>query len=270
MDNEIILLWASISIYVLSGTIAIISVVMGKYPERTILTLFILALLLHGTSILMRWLRLEHGPYLSMFEILNSNIWSLGFVYCIVYWRIKSLRPTAAIVMPLLFIMMGWVVLVSPAEATLPPTYDTTWLVIHIMFGKIFLGSALVAVGIAVVILMREKGLGIKRFARMPDNQSLDVLAYKFMILALIFDSLMLVAGAVWAQDAWGRYWAWDPLETWAFLTWLALGIALHLRVTFKPSPKRGAWMILICFVMGFLTFFGVPFVTTSPHKGAI
>jgi len=86
----------------------------------------------------------------------------------------------------------------------------------------------------------------------------------------LIFDSLMLIAGAVWAQDAWGRYWAWDPIETWAFLTWLMLGAALHVRITFKPSPRRGAILVLATFVLGFLTFFGVPFITMAPHKGAV
>ena len=80
----------------------------------------------------------------------------------------------------------------------------------------------------------------------------------------------MLIAGAIWAQDAWGRYWAWDPLETWSFITWLLLALALHVRVTFKPTPVRTAWMVMVVFVMAFLTFFGVPFISESTHKGAV
>ena len=90
------------------------------------------------------------------------------------------------------------------------------------------------------------------------------------MILGFVFETLMLIAGAIWAQDAWGRYWGWDPLETWAFLTWLALAFFIHLRVTFKLRPRAGAYAIITVFVLAFLTFFGVPFVSTAPHKGAV
>jgi ABC-type transport system involved in cytochrome c biogenesis permease subunit len=80
----------------------------------------------------------------------------------------------------------------------------------------------------------------------------------------------MLIVGAVWAQDAWGRYWAWDPLETWAFATWLALALVLHARATFRPAPRWHGAMLIAVFVLAFLTFFGVPFISTAPHKGAV
>jgi len=270
VERELLLLWSGISVYVLAGVVAIFGVVLAKRTDRTVMTLLIAALLLHGLSILLRWERLDHGPYLSMFEILSSNVWSLLFIYCIAFWRYRPIRPTAAIVLPLMFIMMGWLGLSSPGEAHLPPTYDTTWLVIHILFGKVFLGSVLIAVGMAGVILLRHLDIMGNKFARLPESKRLDDLAYRFMALGLIFDSLMLIAGAIWAQDAWGRYWAWDPLETWSFLTWLFLAFSLHLRVTLKPSVERGAVMILVVFVLAFLTFFGVPFITTAPHQGAV
>jgi ABC-type transport system involved in cytochrome c biogenesis permease subunit len=74
----------------------------------------------------------------------------------------------------------------------------------------------------------------------------------------------------VWAQDAWGRYWAWDPLETWAFLTWLLLVGGLHARQSMRLQPATGAWLVVAVFVVAFLTFFGVPFVSVAPHKGAV
>ena len=270
MEREQLILWLAITAYVIAGVVAIFGVVLGKKPERTVLGLIWLGLLLHATAITLRWVRLDHGPYLTMFEILSSNIFSLLLFFSLVYWRYKPIRPTAAIVLPLLFIMMGWMLLSSPGEGYLPPTYDTTWLVIHIMFGKVFLGATLVAVGMAGVILLRHYNIAAARFARLPADSRLDDLAYRFMALALIFDSLMLISGAIWAQDAWGRYWAWDPLETWSFITWLALAVALHLRVTYKPSSLRGAVMIMAVFVLAFLTFFGIPFISTVPHQGAV
>lgn len=270
MEQEILLLWVAVCTYVLSGVIAIFGLVLGKRPDRTVLAFLIIALLLHGASILLRWDRLAHGPYLTMFEILSSNVWSLLSIYAIAYWRYKAIRPIAAIVLPIMFIMMGWMMLSNTDAGHLPPTYDTTWLVIHILFGKVFLGSVLIAVGMAGVILLRRFNIGVNKLAKLPSDERLDDLAYRFMALGVIFDTLMLIAGAIWAQDAWGRYWDWDPLETWSFLTWLFMVFSLHLRVTYNTSPLRGAVMIMVVFVCAFLTFFGVPFVTAVPHQGAV
>ena len=138
------------------------------------------------------------------------------------------------------------------------------------LFGKIFLGAVLVAVGIAGVILLRHAHIAVPRFVSLPDDTRLENLAFRFMILGFVFETLMLIAGAIWAQDAWGRYWAWDPLETWAFLTWLTLAFFVHARVTLRLQPRHSALFILGVFVLAFLTFFGVPFVSTAPHKGAV
>lgn len=270
MMNELSLLWAALVAYVIAGSAAIFSVVWQRRPERTVLVFMLLGLLLHTASIALRWDRLGHGPYLTLYEILSSNIWSLMLAFAVAYWRIPLIRASAAVVMPILFIMMGWLMMSNPGEAHMPPTYHTVWLFIHIGFGKVFLGATIVAVGLAGVILARRSAFGLSRFQRLPADDRLDELAYRCMAIGFIFESLMLVAGAIWAQDAWGRYWAWDPLETWAFLTWLTLGISLHLRITYRLSPRVGALLVLAVFVVAFLTFFGVPFISTSPHQGAV
>jgi ABC-type transport system involved in cytochrome c biogenesis permease subunit len=205
-----------------------------------------------------------------MYEILLSNIWSLLTVYMLAYWRIKPIRPSAAVVMPIMFVMMGWLLMTSPNAGHLPATYHTIWLFIHIGFGKVFLGTVLVAVGISGIILLRQSSYGAGRFFQMPDDKRLDELSFRFMAIGLIFETLMLIAGAIWAQDAWGRYWNWDPLETWAFLTWLFVAFSLHARFTYKTTPRVGALMVMGVFILAFLTFFGVPFISPSPHKGAV
>jgi ABC-type transport system involved in cytochrome c biogenesis permease subunit len=270
MEFELKLLWLAIVAYVASGSIAIAGVLLGKRPERTVLALALGGLALHTASLALRWERVGHGPFITMFEILSSNVWSLMLAFVIAYWRIPKVRPIAAVVMPILFIMMGWLMLTHPGEGHFPPTYRTVWLYIHIGFGKVFMGAVLIAVGLGGIILLRRADIGTARFARLPDDRRLDELAFRLMALGLVFETLMLIAGAIWAQNAWGRYWAWDPLETWAFLTWLALAFAVHLRITFKVPPHVNAAMILGVFVLAFLTFFGVPFISTSPHKGAV
>lgn len=270
MTAELAWLWAAVVAYVSAGALAILALVMNKRPERTVLALMAAGLALHAMALALRWTRLGHGPFLTMFEILSSNVWSLTLVFSLAYWRVRALRPAAVVVMPVLFVMMGWLLTTSAGEGHLPPTYHTMWLYIHVGLGKVFLGSVLVAVGIAGIILLRAGGSIAPRFAALPDNKRFEELAFRFMVLGFVFETAMLIAGAIWAQDAWGRYWAWDPLETWAFMTWLTLAFFIHSRVTVKFRPRYSAILIMAVFVLAFLTFFGVPFVSTVPHQGAV
>jgi cytochrome c-type biogenesis protein CcsB len=256
-------------VYVIAGSAAIFGVVFKKRPERSVLLLMLAGIVLHTISIALRWERLGHGPFVTMFEILSSNVWSMMLAFALAYWRLPAIRASAAVVMPILFMVMGWLLTSNPGEVHLPPTYHTIWLFIHIGFGKVFMGAVLVAVGLSGVILLRAAGKG-QRFERLPEDAHLGELTFRCMAVGFIFETLMLIAGAIWAQDAWGRYWNWDPLETWAFLTWLVLAFSLHLRLTYRLSPKAGAWLVLAVFVTAFLTFFGVPFISETPHQGAV
>ncbi|MCC4118899.1 cytochrome c biogenesis protein CcsA, partial [Aromatoleum toluclasticum] len=92
---------------------------------------------------------------------------------------------------------------------------------------------------------MRQAGIGITRLQQLPPNPPLDELAFRCMAIGLIFHTLMLIAGAIWAQDAWGRYWAWDPHETWAFITWLTVAFTIHARLAYRLTPPMHAGLIL-------------------------
>ncbi len=229
-----------------------------------------LALLLVALGLALRWQRLGHGPFLDMFEILASSLFSLGLIAAWAARRDALLRAGAPIVLSLLALMGLWLLATDPADTHLPASYQTPVLWFHVLLGKLFLGCALWALGLAGVLLLRRTAFGGRAFARAPDDATLDASAWRVMQVALLFESLMLVAGAVWAQDAWGRYWAWDPLETWAFLTWLLLVGALHARRSMTLSPPVCAWLVVAVFTVAFLTFFGVPFVSVAPHKGAV
>jgi ABC-type transport system involved in cytochrome c biogenesis permease subunit len=182
---------------------------------------------------------------------------------------LPQIRAGLATVLPLLQILVVWLFAVAPTDGAAPVTYETIWLAVHVWLGKAFLGCIIVAVSLSLVVLARHGGAR-RPFTAMPANPALDELSYRFVLVAFVFESLMLVAGAIWAQDAWGRYWAWDPLETWAFVTWLSVIAYLHLRVTRRPGPLLSALMVTGIFAVAFSTFFGMPFVSTAPHKGAI
>jgi len=270
LDHELWLLWLSLSVYVLSGCVALISAIVWRKLPRVVPYIMALGFVIQSSAIAYRWIRLEHGPFVTMFEILSSSVWSFSLIWLIVYWRIKVIRLVLVIAQPILFLMMAWLLLAHPGEPNFPATYHTVWLYIHVGFGKVFMAMIYMAVALAIVILLRHIPKISQLLVSLPNNASLHELGFRFLAVGLVFDSLMLLAGAIWAQDAWGRYWAWDPLETWSFISWLLVAFILHVRVTWQIKPIFGAWLIITVFIIAFLTFFGVPFISMSPHKGAI
>ncbi|HEY0844552.1 MAG TPA: cytochrome c biogenesis protein CcsA [Noviherbaspirillum sp.] len=270
LQTELVSFWVSVVGYSLATIVALYALVFNKRPERTVLGLMVAALVLHTVAIGARWIRLGHMPVGNTFEMLSANVWGLMAAVVLGYWLLPRLRAFAAIALPVVMLVMAWMLLIPTAESSLPPTYDTVWLFIHIGFIKLFLGAAFVALGIGGIVLLRAVGIGTEKFSRLPADSSLDKTAYRCMALALIFDTLGIVAGAIWAQDAWGRYWSWDTLEIWSLLTWLSIGLMLHLRASFRTGPSLNAGMILATWCVAFFTFFGIPFVSTALHKGMV
>lgn len=229
---------------------------------------FATAIVFLFAAIAIRWVRENQGPFLTLYDVLLSNLFSVAMVYIGACLRLPSLRSSATIVLPFLTILGLWSLTAPAAAIPLPPTFDNYWLWLHVISGKIFFGLCVSATAVSILLLAREarKPKGTCAGATLDDRP-----VWQLMSMAFICDSFMLISGAVWAQSAWGRYWAWDPLETWALLTWLVLALVLHARVTFKRLPA--SWFLLgtlLVFTLAFLTFLGVPFVSIAPHKGVM
>lgn len=262
------LLAIAVVLYLAAMAHSLYSTAFGKGRQGVTFGLMAAALAFHTVSITYRWIRLDHGPYVDMFEVLSSNVLSLHVAAFLVFLALPRLRPALATTLPLLAVLTVWMWF-TPARDTLTPvTYATIWLPIHVTLGKFFLGLATPAAGLGLVLVGR-KGLRM-RFSSLPDSDSLEIDIYRLLLIAVVFQSAMLVAGGAWAQNAWSRYWAWDPLESWAFVTWTATLLFLHLRPRSGARPMLAAIFSLLIFGLAFYTFFGVPFISTAPHKGAI
>jgi cytochrome c-type biogenesis protein CcsB len=267
---EALALWAGLGAYSVIAVLAIVSLVLGKRLDRPIGWLLAAGIGLHTFAIGARWERIGHLPVGNAFEMLSANLWGLMVAVGAGFLIIPRLRAFMAPLMPVVIMVMAWMLLKPTDESLLPPTYKTIWLYIHIAFIKLFLGCAFIALGLGALVLLRKR-FGQSAWAgRVPGDAELDQRGYRFMALALIFDTCGIVAGAIWAQNAWGRYWSWDPLETWSLITWLTIGLSLHVRASFKTTPATNALLVVAVFVVAFFTFFGVPFVSTSLHKGQI
>lgn len=278
--TELPWLWAALVAYALATFAAFrgialqpdvpVGSVLRHGHEKTVLTLLTVGITLLVICMTDRWLRIGHGPFVNLFELIVSQLFSLGLIYGVFYWRVPSLRASALVVLPALWVLGLWVLTLEPEAVPNPPTYFNNWKWAHVGFGKFFLGFCLIGTGLAGIILLRRVRAFEPWFRHMAADEVIDIHAWRFMLLALVFESLMLIAGAVWAQDAWGRYWAWDALETSAFLNWLALGAAIHARFTYKVPVRVGAMIIIGIFVFAFFTYFGTPFYSDAAHKGVI
>lgn len=272
MQAEVLLLDAAVWTYLAAAALSLILMRTGRAGPRAVLPLLFLALVMHGTSIGLRWLRLGHGPYVDLFEILSSNVWSLHFLLALLCTLHRALRPALPASLVVLSVLVLWLA-ATPESITLPPvTYETIWLPIHMILGKFFLGLIVVAVGLsfAALLAFAPPSEAASEKAGPELATELEGNAHALVLIAAVFQSLMLIAGAAWARDAWGRYWAWDPLESWAFLSWLATLAYLHWRPRTKHAIRLNALLVVGIYVLAFATFFGVPFLSAAPHKGAI
>ena len=134
-------------------------------------------------------------------------------------------------------------------SAPLVPALKSTWLVIHvsaaIICGGVFFLANVIS-GMYLWLDSVEKRGGRNPWAqRLPDLETLDQLAYRLVAFVFPLWTFAVIAGAIWAEHAWGRYWGWDPKETWAFITWVAYAAYLHARVTIGWKGRKAAWLCL-------------------------
>lgn len=270
MTTEIFWLWCAVALLASATINALVLAGRGgdrSWREPTLVTMSVVSV---AMAIAVRWVRTGQGPFLTLFEALLSNLFSLGLVLAVAYALVPVVRQATVVTLPVLLLMGLWALSTPMDSVPLPATFEHAWLWLHILFGKLFLGPCLVGAGLSALLLWRARHGEIRIDGASGGNALANAWVWRLMAIAFVFQSLMLLAGAVWAHDAWGRYWAWDPLETWALITWLALALVLHARATFR-LPGVVAWSgVILVFLLAFVTFFGVPFISVAPHKGVM
>ena len=134
-------------------------------------------------------------------------------------------------------------------SAPLVPALKSYWLVIHvsaaIISGGVFLLANTIAAAYLYLDSMEQKGERKEWAKRLPSLEVLDQLSYRLVAFVFPLWTFAVIAGAIWAEHAWGRYWGWDPKETWAFITWVAYAAYLHARVTVGWRGRKAAWLCL-------------------------
>ncbi|HEX9049224.1 MAG TPA: cytochrome c biogenesis protein CcsA [Anaeromyxobacter sp.] len=266
--REALLHWISVGLYV-AATAAFANAVLFVQPRRTRWGVLAagLGLLPHGAAIVLRWISSGHGPYMLRYEVLSSNAFIAVVALLLFLWRRPGWAALALVVLPAAVLMIGTGLFSNPEIRQLPPTLRSTWLVFHISFAKLAAASFLLSTASAVFLLMKERKHRAPWLARLPSAEALDAYVVRFVGFGFLFWTMAVAAGAIWAHQSWGRYWGWDPIETWSLISLLVYGTFLHLRTFFHLKAAAIAWLSIACFAIFTLTAMLLPFLMPSLHS---
>jgi cytochrome c-type biogenesis protein CcsB len=237
----------------------------------------LVAAVAHGATVLTRGLAAGRVPWGNMYEFLLSASFVGVVAWLVVLRRWPASRHLGlylALANVVLLGIAGMLVYV-PVEP-LVPALNSYWLLIHVAAAALASGIFLVGFVAAAMYLVRSGyDLGKRRFpyhlaTRLPGAEALERLTFRLHAFGFpIWTFAALIAGPIWAEAAWGRYWGWDPKEVWAFISWVVYAAYLHARAT--PSVKRStaAWLAVAGWVTMLMNLFGVNLFAGGLHSYA-
>jgi cytochrome c-type biogenesis protein CcsB len=235
--------------------------------------LTVIGFLLSVAGVLTRALAAQRAPWGNMFEFtITAMVFVVG-VYLILVWR-AGLRWLGLPVTMLAAVGNGLAVTVFyVAVAPLVPALHSVWFLIHIVAAAIA-GAAFNVGGLMSILYLikkRAEDRGTVRgyLERVPDSRKIDLISYRFLAFAFPLWTFTVVAGAIWAEYAWGRYWGWDPKETWALVTWVIYACYLHARSTAGWRGTRAAVIAIIGLASFWFNFVGINLLVSGLHSYA-
>ena len=261
-----ILFWAATTLLALS-TAAFFWAFAGKSARTEAAAAWLLGLSLAplAATLALRWAEVGHGPYQTRYEVISADAFLLVLAWLVVMLLVRSLRALGTLVAPVAFLLLGWAVSSFDRKQDVPIIFKSWWLALHIGFAKLFFATICLAAACAVVYLVRARRPAA--LARLPSPERLALYEHQLTLVSFLFLGVMIVAGALWAHQSWGRYWGWDPIETSSLVTWIGFGIILHFRVLHGWPERRMAWLTLAGLALAVVTLFVVAIAVPTIHN---
>jgi cytochrome c-type biogenesis protein CcsB len=227
-------------------------------------------------AVVLRGVWAGRAPWGNMYEFSLASATAILAVFLLASVR-RDLRALGLPITIAVLVTLGVAVLLLYNDSPqLVPALNSYWLVIHVSAAIVSGGAFTVGAAATILYLIRDRAErrsgpgGIRGFAaRLPESGYLDGIAYRTNAFVFPLWTFAVIAGAIWAEDAWGRYWGWDPKETWAFITWLIYAGYLHARSTAGWRGRRAAVIGLIGFAAFMINFFGVNLFGGGLHSYA-
>lgn len=265
-------------VYGLAAVFYIVALIFRTEASGKVATWIMLGAWLGNTAgIILRWVESYqlgagsgHAPFSNMYESMVFFGWTIAIIYLLVEYRYKN-RTIGALAAPLACLALAYASL-SPDKSIEPliPALKSNWLIAHVI--TCFLGYAAFAVAFAISIMYliasnSTKGKEYGATVRILSTDVMDELTHQLVMFGFLFLTAGIITGAVWAKQAWTRYWSWDPKETWSLITWLIYAAILHFRMMRGWRGKRVAILSIIGFCAMLFTYFGVNFLLAGLHS---
>ncbi len=246
---------------------------------RVAVTFSALGILAHVTAVVCRGLAVHRAPWGNMYEFITALtcVAAIFFGYIVVRYRAWSL---GVFVMGAIVVSLGLAeTLINTPAAPLVPALQSYWLSIHVTAMTLATGIFFVAAVLGIMYLVAERyrmrvaagkaepGNGL--IARIPSPAQLDKMTYRTVVFGFPVWTFGVIAGAIWADQAWGRYWGWDPVETWAFVTWVIYAAYLHARATAGWRGSRAHYIQLLAFATLMINIFVIQIFIPGMHSYA-
>lgn len=226
--------------------------------------------LFHTFSLSVRAAELGHPPISNLYESLSFFAWTVVLI-CLFIAGGAKLKIIGVFALPFVIFLLGWALFMDSQIRPLEPALRSFWLGIH--GGLCFLSYASFALAfyLGIMYLLQEREVKAKKigglFLRLPSLAVLDKLSYRTVIFGFILLTLGIISGSIWASQAWGAFWSWDPKETWSLVTWLIYVFYLHARMMRGWRGKKSAYITIIGFLAVVFTYLGVSLLLPGLHS---
>jgi len=257
--SESLLLNGSLIGAAVTAGLGIFGVVRGREKAGAArIALLVTGLFLAGW-VAFRWKTAGHAPMANQYE-------SMVFLAFTAAWIVpffRRARPWMLAVAGLaIVVMLGIAALLHAPVAPLMPALQSNWLLIHVAITMASYAAFVLSAFAAAWLLVRGRVPG-------PDVAELDLFCARTIEVGVLLLALGIITGAVWANEAWGTWWGWDPKETWALITWIVYAVAIHLRRLRGWRNEKFAWMSILGMVSVGFTYFGVNYLLSGLHSYA-
>lgn len=224
--------------------------------------LYLAGFAVHMAYIVIRGIKAGRVPMANQFEFATAFSWGTALIGIVLRLRSrKTMEWMTMLCTPCAFLLISYAAL-QPREITeLMPALRSAWFISHIGTAVFSYASFAVAAACSIRYLVIKK--------REPEEslRDLENLTYKLICFGFLLLTVVLLTGCIWAEQAWGSFWTWDPKEVWALITWIVYSIYLHQRIRMNKRGPQMAWFAIIAFAVVLLTFVGVNTLMKGLHS---
>ena len=260
------LFFAALVLYFAAMLVQMIAVTMGKGKlEKPALLVFAAGLALHTGYTVWRGILAGRLPLANQFEFASGFAWACAVMGIAMHARLRQKWVLTAS-MPAAFLVLSYAALQPMEIKEIMPALRSTWFGLHIGSAIFSYAAFAIAGGLGVYYLVQERrGADTTSIAM----RQVDYMGYRMVCLGFLLLTVVILSGAIWAEQAWSRWWSWDPKETWALITWIIYAVYLHQRMRMNWQGRRMAWLALIALVCVLFTFAGVNILLPGLHSYA-